>query len=298
MNAACVYCGQTNQFNGEHVFPAGLGGDDKRFMIRDCVCNVCNTYFSTLEVELSRKTPSALARLIKQSQGRDRGGKSSPPILQTESSYVIDPGGRILEAKISAGMATTLIPQIHVDGEKIIFTASEENALYTFIDECKKVMLAPEIKVVEKIIEESAAYFSVRVISQDEDRLIIGDAEVVVKAPAGAIWIKNPLQNSKHDAEGLELILTHRFYHHEGRSITYKASDPSKILEDIIKVRQFLKAPDALKSYTDEEFENPLVSVEMGFDIQSVLQAYAKIGMNFLIHLGGMSTRASPVSTV
>lgn len=77
MNAECVYCGQVNEFNGEHMFPAGLGGDDKRFMIKDCVCKVCNTYFSKLEGELSRRTPSALTRLIKQSQGRNRGRRSS-----------------------------------------------------------------------------------------------------------------------------------------------------------------------------------------------------------------------------
>ncbi|MFJ3117413.1 hypothetical protein ACIPI6_12780 [Pseudomonas protegens] len=286
MNAECVYCGQANEFNGEHMFPAGLGGDDKRFMIKDCVCEVCNTYFSKLEGELSRRTPSALARLIKQSQGRNRGRKSSEPVIQTESSYIID-DGRLLEAKISAKMTASLVPQIHVDGMRILFTANEHHTLEAFLEACREVLLAPEIRVIEKKTEASGTHYLVRVVSYDGEKPTIGDYIVTNKAPVKSVWIKEPLQKSKHNSDGNVANLTPRFYHHEGRTITYKSPDPSNILEDIAKVRQFLAAPNVETSYTDSTIDSPLVSVEMGFDILSVFQAYAKIGMNFIIHLGG-----------
>ncbi len=39
----CIYCPSTGPFTDEHVVPAGLGGDDKDWLLKDAVCGVCNT---------------------------------------------------------------------------------------------------------------------------------------------------------------------------------------------------------------------------------------------------------------
>lgn len=60
---SCIYCGKVRTLSNEHVFPAGLGGDDHRFMLRELVCTVCNTEtFSPLELRFSRSSPAALGR--------------------------------------------------------------------------------------------------------------------------------------------------------------------------------------------------------------------------------------------
>jgi hypothetical protein len=46
----CIYCPRIGPFSAEHVIPAGLGGDDERFMLHGMVCKSCKTgIFSRLE---------------------------------------------------------------------------------------------------------------------------------------------------------------------------------------------------------------------------------------------------------
>lgn len=287
MNMNCVYCDEDNQFNNEHMFPAGLGGDDKSFLLTNCVCKTCNDYFSTLEVELSRKTPSALARLMQQSIGRDRGGKTSEPIMQVENSYIIDTDGTLLETKISAKMKTTLVPQVHIIGQKINFTATEPDELEKFLAQLKRTLNEQTVNIVEKKTGAEGKQFLVRVVSLNEPLLTIGETSLHVKPPKNSIWIKEGVQRSKRTGDNSVAHLTPRFYHHDGKSITYKAADSSNILEDLRKVRQFIDQYDGTASYTDTTIDQPLISVEMGFDYGKVTQAFAKIGMNFVIYLAG-----------
>src|SRR4051794_23745756 len=39
----CIYCDSKGPFSEEHVVPAGLGGDDRDWLLKDCVCAKCNT---------------------------------------------------------------------------------------------------------------------------------------------------------------------------------------------------------------------------------------------------------------
>src|SRR5471030_2615714 len=82
----CIYCGLLRPFNDEHVFPAGLGGDDRAFMLRDLVCETCNSEtFSRMEAGLMRNSPEAFARVHSQSRGRKRKKSSGGPKFQPKS---------------------------------------------------------------------------------------------------------------------------------------------------------------------------------------------------------------------
>ncbi|CRM11733.1 hypothetical protein [Pseudomonas sp. 8 R 14] len=287
MSVNCVYCGEDNKFNSEHMFPAGLGGDDNSFLLTDCVCKKCNDYFSTLEVELSRKTPSALARLIHQTSGRDRGAKTSEPIMQVENSYIIDTDGTLLETKISAKMKTTLVPQVHIKGKVINFTATDPDELEEFLLQLKKTLNEKIVHIIEKTSGAEGNGFFVRMVSLDGPAMTFGETFAPEKPPKNSIWIKEGVERTKRAVDNSLTYLTPRFYHHNGKSITYKSGDSSKILEDLAKVRQFVNRRDETVSFTDTTIDQPLVSVEMGFDYRKVTQAFAKIGMNFIIYLAG-----------
>lgn len=100
----CIYCGLQRPFNDEHVFPAGLGGDDRRFMLRNMVCETCNSEtFSRLEAGLMRNSPEAFVRVHTQPRGRNRRKSSGGPKFQPESTTAILPEGGDAEAEIRAG---------------------------------------------------------------------------------------------------------------------------------------------------------------------------------------------------
>src|SRR5262245_4424696 len=60
ITATCLYCKETKPqdlFNREHVLPQSFGTFDNNMVLRNLVCEDCNTYFSrTLELRLGRES--------------------------------------------------------------------------------------------------------------------------------------------------------------------------------------------------------------------------------------------------
>lgn len=91
-NVTCIYCSSLGPFTDEHVVPAGLGGDDRDWLLKGVVCAVCNTkVFSPLETKVMRSSPLAMARLFLQSRSRDRGAKTAAPSIQRRSATSMIP---------------------------------------------------------------------------------------------------------------------------------------------------------------------------------------------------------------
>jgi len=107
----CIYCPSEGPFSDEHVIPAGLGGDDVHWLLKDCVCRVCNTeIFSKLETKFLRISPMAIARLFVQPQTR-----SGTPSVQPTITYHHDArSGLLLEAELGPGGAPKILPQLIV----------------------------------------------------------------------------------------------------------------------------------------------------------------------------------------
>jgi hypothetical protein len=80
--SGCIYCGSPGPFSDEHVISAGLGGDDNRWLLKDCICCICNTdIFSKLETKFLRESPVGIARLFLQDRTRDQGNRTAPPSI-------------------------------------------------------------------------------------------------------------------------------------------------------------------------------------------------------------------------
>lgn len=112
--STCIYCGESKPFTDEHVVSAGLGGDDKKWMLKDCVCKDCNTIvFSKLEASFLRASPVAIARLFHQEKTRGRGGKTGTPRLNTKQSFLEDRERNIfLNQELRQGFEPIVLPQI------------------------------------------------------------------------------------------------------------------------------------------------------------------------------------------
>ena len=105
----CIYCDENKPFTDEHVVCAGLGGDDKNWLLKDCVCGDCNTkVFSKLEAAFLRSSPVAIARLFNQEKTRGHS-----PSLNTSQSLLEDPRqGVFLNQELQQGFKPVILPQI------------------------------------------------------------------------------------------------------------------------------------------------------------------------------------------
>jgi hypothetical protein len=109
----CIYCGSLGSFSDEHVVSAGLGADDGRWLLKDCVCRVCNDIFSKMETKLLRASPVGIARLFLQERTRNRGKRTAAPSIQLKVTVYRDNAtGTLLAAQMAEKGETTILPQI------------------------------------------------------------------------------------------------------------------------------------------------------------------------------------------
>src|SRR6187399_859387 len=116
-DGGCIYCGSEGPFSNEHVVCAGLGGDDGAWLLKGCVCKVCNTdIFSKLETKFLRSSAVALARLFEQPFTRTRGGERGTPSVQPKVSGMHDTKSEnLLEVELGPGGEGVILPQIIIE---------------------------------------------------------------------------------------------------------------------------------------------------------------------------------------
>ena len=132
----CIYCSGTSPFSQEHVVPAGLGGDDRNWILKDCVCAECNTkVFSPLEAKFLRALHVAFARLFLQQQTRKDSRSGGRPSLQTTQTEIRDPvSGYQLETELEAGGKPVVLPQLlMLQPDQMRLTGGDEEALRDFV---------------------------------------------------------------------------------------------------------------------------------------------------------------------
>lgn len=288
MSAMCVYCGKSDDFNGEHVFSAGLGGDDKNYILSDCVCRTCNTYFSKLEVELIRKSPASLARLGMQGVGRGNGSRAEPPKLQAADTYIWDDQLSVaLEAELTAKFIAVVLPQLIINIPAIHVAADNNESLHKFVEKFKNLFVGDEIFAIEKIDVDGEPAFEVSTITKSVRTFSVSKVEVLTKPPRDGIWLMTPEENSGQFEGGNGKALLPRFYLHGGKSINYKPKNMTLFLQHLDMALQFLEQNIAYDRYEDEDILQPQVKVGMAFNLGMSERALAKIGFNFLIKVMG-----------
>lgn len=285
MSEMCVYCNESNDFNGEHMFSAGLGGDDKNYILDDCICKECNSALSKLENELMRKSIVGFARNILQDVGRDRGKKTKPPTMQLSSTHIwID--GIPIEALNLSKLRAKILPQIVISQGKVFGTADNDQEWNIFFQKLEKLFSSKDIFLVEKEGLENSKEFKITILNEHEGELVLGDTFFQEKPPKeAAIWIN--LQDSYGLTPEQQASFPPRFYLHDGNSINYKSTDSITFLTDVKNAHNYFHKTPLNPNYQEKTILQPLVNSGLTIDISACDRALAKNGLNLLVKTMG-----------
>lgn len=121
--AQCLYCLERKHlsaFNREHVIPQSFGTFHNNFVLREVVCEACNSHFSgNIDVGLARDSFEAWARFEvagQRASGRHRMGRRNIGVTLRDTEF----DGAILELGPAADgtgeLAVTPVPQIGLRG--------------------------------------------------------------------------------------------------------------------------------------------------------------------------------------
>lgn len=274
----CIYCDSFGPFSEEHVFPAGMGGDDKNYILIDLVCAVCNTVtFSKLELSLMRRSPTGLGRNFMQSKSRERGGQTAKPTIETRNRYIIDESGRLLESEEDKNGVETILAQCYFEGEKIYYTAQDSPHLKKLYDGLENVLNKTTINMIKKINSKS---FEVTAYEWTDDKYEFLKKETVNKPPASGIWVDSPSEKTQN--------FKPRFFQKLKGQLVLKTENNESHTALLRSMRRTL--PSIQHKHADAQpntISNPIVQVEMVVDMQEAERAIAKIGFNFFIHTFG-----------
>lgn len=274
-NKKCIYCDEVKPFTREHVFPAGMGGDDPKYVLEDLVCGDCNTkVFSPLELQLMRNSPFALWRIMEQPIGRNRGKKSEEPKLYHDRCIYIDDAGMRIEAQIMAGMKPLTLPQIQICGDDVYVSAENLSDLDKFLLELRAT-LVDNFYLIRKIFNENSSSYEMSECVWNGNDYSEGSTEISLK-PAGGIWLA-----TFNDSDTTEWKKVYK--RHQGQ-INVLVADKKDALSVLSGVRRTLPSLIENKSRQEKVVDKPLINVNTTMQVRSMHRAIAKIGVNFSCH--------------
>ena len=271
--------------------PAGLGGDDRDWLLKDVVCAVCNNkVFSPLEMKVMRSSPLAIARLFFQSRSRDRGAKTAAPSIQAPIGYFDDPdSGLMLEQELGSRGQSTILPQvIVVPPNTISVTGPDIASVEGLVAELGS--LADALTICEKTREGLEVWFQLTPLTWDGDRYLTGSASAETKAPRDAIWLE-PLERPETEPVGL---LTPRVFRRPKGPIVCRAGsveDTARLLGFIRTNNDALVVPDGTKAKVTE---NPGIHLRQNMDGIAYDRVLTKIAFNLCAHLFGAEAVRAP----
>lgn len=282
----CIYCNKSSEFTEEHVFPAGMGGDDRNFLLKKGVCSNCNTkVFSAFEATLMRRSVLGLARAI--NQPKSRNGKTST--YDPMDTVVIDEDGRQLQSRYAEGLKAEILPQLIYNGETIDAAAQNTNELEIFINELSSILEENTIFLIEKKSHKSKTKFSVSRYHLSGFRFEARGKFGVDRPPKKCLWFQ--YQPSKPQNTNTKP----KIYRRAKGQLVVKTSDLSKLGAMLFKIRMTL--PFILKNNTNVEEEahsTPLISTtSLGWSTDCD-RAIAKLGINFLAFQEGLDAARNP----
>jgi hypothetical protein len=274
----CVYCGNFGPFSEEHVFPAGMGGDDKNYTLIDLVCAKCNTkVFSKLELSLMRRSPTGLGRNFMQSRSRERGGRTTKPTIETRHRYVIAESGRLLESEEDKHGVETILAQCHIEGKEIYVTAQDSPHLQKFYNDLENVLNATTVNIIKK---NDSTSFEVVVYEWTEDKYEYLKKETVNRPPDTGIWVDSPSEKTHN--------FMPRFFQKLKGQLVLKTENEESHVALLRSMRRTVPSiKNKLADAQHSTINNPLVQAEMVVDMAEAERAIAKIGFNFFIHTFG-----------
>jgi len=277
--SSCIYCDGPGPFSDEHVIPAGLGGDDNRFLLKDMVCKECNTNrFSPLELEFLRSSPLAISRLFEQRQGRKRGAKENNPKINASRKHIIDADGRSLEADFGANGRVELLPQlIRTDEKTINFHARNIETTSRMVEACRETLGSSVVCAFKHSTGGQEQTMSA-VYEWESDTYVEKSRLASQKIRGDYIWLS--FDDSIETIPGHNISLFQRM----NGQLVLKTNNPDSIVDALNFFRKAV-AQLNLDSARESNIENPLVSMTSGFSIDVLPRVFGKIAFNILAHL-------------
>lgn len=280
----CVYCDNSGPFSDEHLFPAGLGGDDTRFLLKNLVCKECNEVrFSKIEASFMRSSPNAFARVLLQEHSRRRGSKVSKPRMDSRMTTVVLEDGTVAEAEIHTKGQPKMLMQflLHRNGD-VGFTGGESGNPRAFLDKVRTTLSAERIETVRKIHSGAGNTYSIESFFWDGVGYIRSGQHTGESPPKSCVWIE-PLTDSRQS----DNFASPRLFQKSTGQLILRASQDDAVVTLLGQARRGALAttlPDPL-SYRDSP--NPVVQTSITIDLGHYQRTYAKIAMNFLIYIFG-----------
>lgn len=285
----CVYCGGGGPFTGEHMFPAGLGGDDKRFILEGVICGGCNTgVFSALEADYLRRAPVAIARFAFQEEGRGRGGKTRAPTLQTEVTEVLDTGSdKVFEAEMVPPFdQAKILPQILFESNGQCSVTAEDSAqLQTFFDKLRTLLEAEAVVVVSKNTVGQDVFYREETYCWTGGDYVFKSSVELDKVTKGAkVWFERvrdlPVSTDSH-------VRSPRLFQRGNGNLSIRG-DISAIAIYLAVARRLIQNTTLDNvPQKSEKMEGYTVHIGMSMKVDSELRVLAKIGLNLAIKVYG-----------
>lgn len=290
----CIYCGSPGPFSDEHVVCAGLGGDDKAWMLSDCVCRVCNTeLFSKLETKFLRASPVAIARLLLQPRTRNEGSKTGRPSVQPNLSFVCDPeSGILLEGLLEAGGQTKVLPQLLVlDAEHTAFTGADVDSVRAFLSDLRAA-ISGDVTLIEKKRTGFEVSYEVTALSWKDEAYAVARSNTSAKPPRIGIWIE-PLVLPATVKEGGKFLP--RIFRLPAGQLVCRVNDVVQAATFLSLLRQAPEVTDGGKiEMTAMASGKPGVHQRYQFDATAYDRVLTKIGLNLVAKLLGVPLMRDP----
>lgn len=282
VTSTCIYCDRPGPFSDEHVFPAGLGGDDARYLLKDLVCKNCNSVvFSKQEVVVARRGPEALARLFLQPVGRGSGKKASIPSLQTEVTTFIDPKTQLVyEATLLAGGTPVVLPQVVFTGDGLGLTGSSVEGVDALLH-CLNATLQDELCMISRCANAVQAEYLVQHYRWCDDGYALERSESCEKPPKLGIWREDLRVPESPVPEALYVA---RLFRRSEGQLVLRVLPEIDVGLHISMLRQELPNLRVAGDVPTDSVDRPSMHLGMSFDVNALPRVLAKIGVNFLCH--------------
>ncbi len=268
MESKCVYCSVNPPGNSEHVFCAGLGGEN---IFMNSVCNNCNTRFSPLERELLQNSPIGFMRSVEGIEGHRRNKKRPSPLKHNEIFSVDEVDNIVYEVGSFKALKSFRRPQIIQIKGKIYIEGPDTEDIQEFADAFEKWIKENRIMVLEK----KSIYKGVRFSFTQENVIYDPFESKTVKGAAFCVLL-NP--NSKFNS-----ILAPRIFFDDEKRLKLRSRSHPEAIQFLMEVLQLFHAgPVNLSSYSNRQTQT--INVSASFDIVKVERACVKIGLNSLLH--------------
>lgn len=286
---SCIYCEEPGPFSKEHVITAGLGGDDKRFMLVDVVCKRCNTdILGKLELEMLRSSPIGIARAFFQPHGRDRGKHTTAPGIQARRKQMANESGYPDEVDFGPHAKPIVLPQLKITGEKsFTSTAAGPDELRSFVTTLSALFQSHQITCIRKRGPEHQLRYEAIIMLRPDKTFIQTESSFQAKPPRGGIWLE---RYDETDAENVTPAAT--ILQKLDGGLVLKTS--SATVEDALDF--FAQAVEQF-SYdlqVTRDIEGPLISVGMTTTVGVMERVIAKNGINLLAHYLGRDYVTDP----